>query len=853
MANIPGINTRTRPGVFVRQSVRTNNVQISGGERVPLIMGEGLAEETVITAAQGNGLDGENSYFAATGSPDGRHFQLAQVNLVENRTVILKNGVPLTIKEESVSVDPLDTRYDCRLDTVNGRIQLQGASLVDFDTSGGSPVYYKSYSTNTGNGTIGISASGLLSANAPAETWIIRCTKVVLNGLGDPVSGQAIFTVTGSVSGAIKDSSGNQITWKSNGVTVSNTILSFSIVEGSTPFRQGDKFSIEVRSGVLAANDTLTAKYIPESFLNDPTEFSNPEDLFAKHGQPSATNTLSLGAAMAFENGASSVMALQCKPSVPRKTTETLIAADDPLSVEVTGASGDTDMEDCIFPLNIGAVPDLESNINIFIVTSDGTETQKTLNKVTFFDSDTYGTTMSAAFTNFCEGETYSYTVLMLPEVEQSGSDGYIYEPGDGYTYFTSETGSFSADRGDAGEGDLDKYLVAFDSASGNIFGKYAIVEVGDGYGDNTLLQISLDSGTAQLGENLSWQLVDEADQSANLLLTTDFVDENLIAGVGLKISYVDTKDAAFFDTNWLSGFEAAELVSTRYIVPLPTQTISNIFGVAKSHVITQSNILNAQERILICGAINGLLPENLDGSEDAAVEDIGLLEGIQGDDAEEVLNGLTEDLANYSIADAFGDTQRVIYMVPDQIVRNIAGTNTVLSGYFSAAAMAGFLSSKSSLAEPATNKTLVGFAIPNTRRYRPTVINNLLEAGACILEQVSGGGRIVHGITTANSGAPEDEEISIVEIRDQVVNVMRSAMRPYVGRINSGTIIQEISAAADKVMRAMVAQGLLTGFSGLSVVRDLADTTQINIGVRAFPAGPVNSVFADIEFTLGG
>jgi hypothetical protein len=30
-------------------------------------------------------------------------------------------------------------------------------------------------------------------------------------------------------------------------------------------------------------------------------------------------------------------------------------------------------------------------------------------------------------------------------------------------------------------------------------------------------------------------------------------------------------------------------------------------------------------------------------------------------------------------------------------------------------------------------------------------------------------------------------------------------------------------------------------------------DARQVDVGVRAFPAGPLNYVFADVEFTLGG
>lgn len=855
MANIPGINTRVRPGVFVRQRVRTNTVSIAGGLRTALIMGEGRAEETLAFQARGGGQDGVNPDFSGnTNAPDGRHFQISQIDLVPNRTEIRKNGVALRVLEQAITADAFDSRYDVRVDPLTGRVQLQGASLQDFGTEGGLPVLYKKFASNSGNGTLDVSSASLLDSNAQPETWTVRCTAVSKDGTGTIIPGRAIFSVTGSVTGAVRDAAGDQIRWKSDGNTYNNGILQFSITEGSQPFNMGDKFVITVNSGVLVAGDSLDALYIANSFVNDPQEFFSPSELYAKHGQPSEDNTLSLGAAMAFENGAASVVALQCKPPVPRQTSELLMAADNPLSTEVEGATGDQDMEDCIFAINGGGTPDMDSKINVFVVNPDGTEEQiRTLDKADFYDT-AYGDSMLAVYNNFSAVQTNAYTAVMLLEMLQEGTDGYVYDLG-GDTFFQTTTGVLSAS-------DVGNFIDIFDAGATNTFGRYEILEVGDGYGATGLAKVLLipdptvPGSVAQSGSDLRWFLLNSeaASSSAYFCLSDDVVDLHLTAGKGLRIQYVDVDDADYFDTNWVSAYDAAEQVDVQFVVPLPRQAISNIFATGKTHVLSQSTILNAQERILICGAINGLLPENLTGAEDAAVENVGIFEGIQGDDPQEVLDGDIEDLANYSVQDAFGDTQRVIYIAPDQIVRNFgAAGNVVLAGYFAAPALAGYLSAKSFIAEPATNKTLAGFSIPRSRSYRPSVVNSLIGAGVCLLEPVAGGGRIVHGITTSSSGAAEDEEISIVEVRDYVVRVLRNGLRSFVGRINSPTILQELSAAVDKIMRAMETQGLITGYADIVVAINPADARQVDIGVRAFPAGPLNYVFADIEFTLGG
>jgi hypothetical protein len=85
----------------------------------------------------------------------------------------------------------------------------------------------------------------------------------------------------------------------------------------------------------LDRGDQLIAAYIAEADFNDPETFTDPEDLYAKHGYPNAdfkwvanattgvlerstteytcSNTLSLGATLAFENGAPAVMTVQAR------------------------------------------------------------------------------------------------------------------------------------------------------------------------------------------------------------------------------------------------------------------------------------------------------------------------------------------------------------------------------------------------------------------------------------------------------------------------------------------------------------------------------------------------------------
>ena len=134
---------------------------------------------------------------------------------------------------------------------------------------------------------------------------------------------------------------------------------------------------------------------------------------------------------------------------------------------------------------------------------------------------------------------------------------------------------------------------------------------------------------------------------------------------------------------------------------------------------------------------------------------------------------------------------------------------------------------------------------------YRQQKLNELADAGVLISQPVAGGGRMLHGLTTVQSLAPEEEEISIVGIRDYVARVLRNSLRPFVGRINSPTILTEISTGIDKVLRGLVSQGLLTNVGNISVRRNPLEPRQVDIAVSIAPAGPINWIYVDVEVSL--
>jgi len=1085
MANIPGINGYVQPGTFARDRVVTRGVSIPGGLRVACIMGEGLKEEMVVESAFGGGQDGSSSC-SPTGNGDSKYFQLAESPVVSGRTKLFLNGTELYGTEGVVDESSFSGKFDFRIDIDTGCIELQGASIGDQNGK-----KYSSSSTNVGNGTIVDAACGnyellsVVDANAPAERWTVRCVSVIRDSAGNPIPGLSTFTVSGSVSGQIKDSSGSPIlfhgtnpalfnrtggaisgtqdicsdsyvvaddsvyglgsaaydsvndatsgttdrfqvdadlvspgqvligdhlcitadgytpidgikitslsyssstgkttiilesdtldsdlsnvSWSirandifvddisivhnsagtpatagyftsrdigkvlllcdgpapgyyiiksvtssrrvrihllgddtvgfptdlvasgstgiaadGNNITFSiletNGILIFGIREGlatgdtsgpSIPFSVGDKFFVDVKSKILKKGDRLEARYIPETTINDPEFFTSAIDLTSKHGNPSTTNTLSLGAQMAFENGAPGVLVIQCKPAVPRRSSATLYSEKNSKGIggfpACNGVAANCQVDDLSFivpkpasGLGTGR-PDGDTGINFFVI-RNGVETQIFPNKVDFYNSQFESETAQLSFITSPQ-YSYSYTVVntdleitgmgMGAELITSSSQFTSYDINfdgadvgrtiviqsleDGTTTYTSKD-------------EISDYLL---STTGNDVVEFIIDSV---VNDNTVVLVPSSGSFNTLGNdasNISFFIKDSTSTtnlSTKILLHKDLVDsKTLKQGDGLRISYIDEKDATFFDTNWFEAFEAIEAAECQIVVPLPTQNISGIFRAAVSHCETMSTIANQKERVALIGAQIGLTTAALLGQTEVAIEDIGVLEGIQGDDVAEVLDGNTEDLANYKLSDNY-NSNRAVFFYPDKVIRNVAGTNTFVNGFYMAAAAAGYLSATQNVAVPLTFKELTGFSIGRDKVFRKQVLDQLGGAGATVVQPITGGGRVLAGRTTSQSGFVEDEEISIIFIRDRVKKVLRDSMLAFVGTVEDANTQGVMTARVKSIMSALVSQGLITDFRNIRVEKDKVDPRQWNVYLRFTPAYPINYIFIDIE-----
>lgn len=421
-----------------------------------------------------------------------------------------------------------------------------------------------------------------------------------------------------------------------------------------------------------------------------------------------------------------------------------------------------------------------------------------------------------------------------LPVVGGSGTDGYVTN------LVSTETALFGS-LGDVNFSSipslLTKRLQINGSASNN--GLYDIT-AGPTGNEITITKTVVNES------NMRYEVLDLDDVSNYVVINHNVVPN----GNGLRVTLVDTKEATFYDAGWINAIASLEPIECDIVVPLPKQTISIIFQNVLAHCKTMSNIRNKKERVMFAGAINGLLPENLTGVKPAAVEDIGTLEGIQGETVTDVLAGNVEDLANYSVPDAFGNTFRCVYFYPDQIVVQAGADNVLIDGFYIAAAAAGFESADVRIENPLTNKVLSGFTILRNKQFSTLVLEQLAQAGVCTLQPVAGGGRVIWGITTSQSGFPEEQEISIVFIRDRVAKTLRAGFAGFIGSPESPDTGAILNTRAVLLLNSLVSQGLITNYKDLSVKRDDVDPRQWNITVRVQPTYPVNFIY--IKVSLG-
>lgn len=247
---------------------------------------------------------------------------------------------------------------------------------------------------------------------------------------------------------------------------------------------------------------------------------------------------------------------------------------------------------------------------------------------------------------------------------------------------------------------------------------------------------------------------------------------------------------------------------------------VASVQTVALAHVEQMSSVRQRRERILFTGAYQGF------GFDEALDPVIG-------------------------VSNVFGRSFRVVYMFPDRIRTVINGETAFLDGQYLAACAAGKMAGTSYIPEPLTRKELVGFDLENDKRYSIDQLNLLGDDGLTVVTPLSSGGRVVYGITTSQSGNPNEEEISVVRIRDYVAQVCREILENrFVGTVIDDRTVPGVKTATTAILESLVAQRIITQFANLDARVDSQEPRQVNVSFDVAPVYPLNWI--KIEFSIG-
>ncbi|MBV1878720.1 MAG: phage tail sheath subtilisin-like domain-containing protein [Pseudomonadales bacterium] len=208
--------------------------------------------------------------------------------------------------------------------------------------------------------------------------------------------------------------------------------------------------------------------------------------------------------------------------------------------------------------------------------------------------------------------------------------------------------------------------------------------------------------------------------------------------------------------------------------------------------------------------AVNILVAPELDTSTAVAVMGLVDTQETNGKDMIAVIGCDGEDVS--AVTGQVSANKRFIMTTPGFEVfdpeEGTDGQNVTLSGTYSAAAVAGLISSLAVQNSP-TNKTIPGITTL-AKRYSYGETVSLLNANIVPLEDRQGI-RVVRGLTTEGAAF---KQITTRRIVDFAKAGVRQVSNPFIGRLNNERIRKSMQGAIDGFLSNMVVNESLIGYS---------------------------------------
>jgi len=264
----------------------------------------------------------------------------------------------------------------------------------------------------------------------------------------------------------------------------------------------------------------------------------------------------------------------------------------------------------------------------------------------------------------------------------------------------------------------------------------------------------------------------------------------------------------------------------------------TTVFSHALAAGATQGDFTTAIENELIKENINILIVPELPTSE--AVSVLGVVDTAETN-GKDIIAVYGSDKTTFGdIAGDVSGNKRFIMVTPGVRTYEVASDSTVtLPGNYTAAAMAGMLSSLAPHTSP-TNKKFSNVT-ELEERFTYGQLKTLLQANVCPLEDRQGI-RVVRGLTTEGAAF---SQITTRRIVDYGKAGARQASNPFIGRLNNIRVRKALQGAIDGFLTTMVVDEMLTEYS-----LEVKATRQDEIAGRAIVNIAMKPTFS-IDFIL--
>jgi len=286
---------------------------------------------------------------------------------------------------------------------------------------------------------------------------------------------------------------------------------------------------------------------------------------------------------------------------------------------------------------------------------------------------------------------------------------------------------------------------------------------------------------------------------------------------------------------------------------PYDAFTNGNLHLTRAIELLYQNGARDVYARALPLGNNNAqpVVSDFTDAFRELIKEDVNILVAPQlsTDDAKTVFGTLTTEAETAgkdviavigsdktAVADINGQvttSPRIIFTAPGiQAFDAVAKTNVTLPGNYTAAAVAGLLSTLTPQSSP-TNKIVPGVT-HLAKKFSYGEKKDLLNGRVMVLEE-RGGVKVVRGLTTDNGAF---KQVTTRRITDFAKAGIRLASNPFIGRLNNQRVRAALAGAINGFLTTMVQDEALITYS-----LDVTATRQDEINGRAI----VNAVLAPV------